>query len=251
MTEGRSDIDLDETIKVLVTLGVDELLARDQLEAAPEDERVQETAALVAESEAGVLLASGEELEATLFELVDALRQAGVAVALHQTASSPAIVIGEADRHVYEVQIEPGAEARALVHALATVLPDTHQLLFAPDYEEAGGLPVVVLELGTHAWLRASAGGAALDAALVPVNGKHEPPPGVRLVDITADRLLQPDFNQRFRARLPEQGSSAAVDAVWARVKGYDARIAWPDGQRRPPGDDLFELTSALAGDPL
>jgi hypothetical protein len=71
------------------------------------------------------------------------------------------------------------------------------------------------------------------------------------LVDITADRLLQPDFNQRFRARLPEQGSSAAVDAVWARVKGYDARIAWPDGQRRPPGDDLFELTSALAGDPL
>ena len=249
MDEGRTGIDLAQVHRALGVLGLELDTVRDQLAAAEDlDAQLSEIAALAVESEAGVLLPRGDELDAALFELIDGLRQAGVNVSLGQTAAGPALVFGAPAVHAYEVSFDAEIDADALVRAVAPLLPDSHQILIALDYDAGDALPLVLLERAAYESLRAAVGGSAIDRVLARPQAESA---GVHLLEVGLDNLLAPDFHQRFKARTPDAGSSTNLDAVSARVQRYDARIAWPEGQRRPPGDDFLELSSVLAGEPL
>jgi hypothetical protein len=68
---------------------------------------------------------------------------------------------------------------------------------------------------------------------------------------LPSEYVRQPlDFKASF-ARHPPLMAASDVDAAFERVRSYDPRVAWPAGHTRPPGDDFFELCSALCGAPL
>lgn len=248
MNSGKG-IDVAEVVRVLGAVGVDETTVRDQLAmASTQGEQAEEVAALLVESEHGVLVPLGAEIDVALFDVAEALRAAGLSISLGQTSTAPALVLGRPPAQVYEVELSPEVSEAALASALSSILPDTHRVLVAPDYEPGEMLALVALDREQHARLHAAIGGDALTAVLVTpsVDG---PPVAIR--SVAAERLLAPDFAQRFRARMPEPSQSPAFDAAFQKVQRYDARVAWPEGSRRPPGDDLLELTAALAGEPL
>jgi hypothetical protein len=256
VSEAEQPLDLDEVVKVLVLLGTDQGLALDQLHDAPDAALPGEIAALTVESEAGLLMPRDVEAGTALFDLVDGLRQAGVVASLGQTADGPALVLGDPTTatpeasgvRVYEARLDAAADATAIVHALSQLLPETHQILIATDYDAGEALALALLDRGSYAWLRAALGAARTDAVLRPAVGAS---PGVVLVPVPVSALTSPDFEQRYSWHLPEAASEASVENVFARVRDCDPRVAWPDGRKRPPGDDFYELSCALAGEPL
>ncbi len=253
-------MDLDEVVKVLVSLGTDHGTALDQLQGAVDDEGalVTEVAALTVESEAGVLMPRDSELGTALFDLVDGLRQAGMSVSLGQTAEGPALVFGDptsatpdaSGLRVYEARFDAsaGADVDGIVHAVSQLLPETHQVLIAPNYDAGEALALAILDRGTYAWLRAALGGGRIDAALRPALGAS---PGVVFSPVARSALVAPDFEQRWSWHLPDPTAQPSVESVFAKLRGYDPRVPWPEGRKRPPGDDFYELSCALAGDPL
>jgi hypothetical protein len=242
------EVEIDEIVKVLAALGIDETTARDELALAEDSTALaREVAALTVESEAGLLVPVDVELDTALFEVVDALRQAGVQASLGQVPGAPAVVLAGSPRRVHEVRWEDGATPQSLVAAIGGIVPSTHVLLHARDYDAGDALALVVLDRASHLWLRAAVGGDALDAAL------PTPSPGTGVVvgDGSSERLLSPDFAQRFQARVGDAGAGPTVEEVWSRICTLDARVPWPAGHPRPPGDDLYELTCALGREPL
>ncbi len=249
MDEGRTEINRAELNDVLGALGVGADTIDDQLAVADGyREQVSEIAALAAESEAGVMLARSDDLDSALFELVDGLRQAGVALALGQTSAGSALLFGELPECAYQVVFSADSDLDGLVRAVAQLVPETHQILLALDYDAGDALPLVILDRESYARLCEATDISALASVLA--QPEHELTT-VTCNEIPLDRVLIPDLAQRFRGRVPDAGSSTLFDSAWARVRRYDPRVAWPDGQRRPPGDDFFELSALLAAEPL
>lgn len=249
MNSRATGVDLDQVIAVLGTLGIDEGTARNQFElAASPGEQLAELAALSVESEAGLVLPQGVERDAALFDLVDGLRGAGVVASLCQTSTGPALAFGRPVTRVVEVALGSDGSVATLVSAIASLVRDTHCVLVAPDYDCGAALALVVLDRASHERLRAAVGGETLDGVLHIVGAEA---PGVALAEAPPARLLAPDFSQRFRVRAPELAAGDASEVAWENLRRYDARVAWPDGRRRPPGDDFLELSSALCGGPL
>jgi hypothetical protein len=242
-------IDLEEVIRVLVSVGIEEACARDQFAALTDDAgRLAEVGALAVESDAGLLLSADVSLPVVLLELVDGLRQAGLAVSVGNIANGVlTLVFKGAHPCTYELHFEPQATAADLVRALANVVPRTHQLLLAIDYERTDALPVVVLDRGSYVWFSAAVGDGALERVFARAAGDSS------LVQLKVCDALprEPDFVERFGWHAPDTESAISTEAVFERVRAYDPRVAWPVENRRPPGDDFYEFCNALAGEPL
>jgi hypothetical protein len=250
VTAQDQSIDLEEVIRVLVSVGIEESCARDQFAALDKDDdsaRLLEVGSLAVESDAGVLLPVDIPVEAALFELVDGLRQAGLPVSLATSASGVLAVAFHGARPVaYELQIGAAATTRDLVRAIASIVPRTHQVLLAIEYENADALPVVILDRGSYVWFSAALGDGALERVLLRAAGDVA---GIE-ISICETGLREPDFAERFTWHKPESGG-LSLDAAFARVQAYDPRVAWPSERRRPPGDDFYAFCNALAADSL
>jgi hypothetical protein len=241
--------DLAEVVRILMSIGVEESCARAQFTALDDEAaRLREVGALAVESDAGLLLSPDLTLAAALFELVDALRQSGLAVSVGETAGGALAVAFQGPRpSVYELHIEPAATHRDLLRALAQVVPRTHQLLLVNDYECGGALPVVVLDRGTHVAFSAALGADGAERVFARAAGDA---PRVRLTLCEAG-VQEPDFVLRFGWRTPESDGAPSLEEAFERVRGYDPRVAWPAHSSRPPGDRFLEYGHALAGRPL
>ncbi len=249
MSELTPRVDLDEAVKVLMSLGTDKGAVLDQLlSASDEAALVAEVVALAVESEAGLLMPLDAELETALFELGDGLRQAGVVLSLSATRDHPALLFGAPVTHALEVRFGAGADVPSLVRAVSACVPDTHQVLLAAGYDAGGALALLILDRGSYAWLRAAVGGVRLDEVLAPAAGAVA---SVLCVEVNLAQVVPPDFTVRFGWHLPDESARASVEAISARVRKHDPRVPWPSGHKRPAGDDFFELASALAGEPL
>jgi hypothetical protein len=242
-------IDLEEVIRVLVSVGIEESCARDQFAGLDDDAaRLAEVGSLAVESDAGLLLPNDMPVHSALFELVDGLRQAGLPVSLADSARGHLAVAFHGARPVaYELQIGPAATTRALVSAIASIVPRTHQVLLAVDYHSPDALPVVILDRGSYVWFSAALGDGALERVLMRAAGDVT---GVE-ISICETGLCEPNFVERFASRRPEAGGGPSLQDAFARVRGYDPRVAWPSERRRPPGDDFYAFCNALAGEPL
>jgi hypothetical protein len=242
-------IDLEEVIRVLVSVGIEESCARDQFADLDDDAaRLAEVGALVVESDAGLLLPCDMPVPAALFELVDGLRQAGLPVSLADSARGPLAVAFHGARPVaYELQIGPTATTRTLLSAVASIVPRTHQVLLAVDYHNPDALPIVILDRGSYVWFSAALGDGALERVLVRAAGEVT---GIE-ISICETGLREPDFVQRFALHRPEAAGGTALQDAFERVRGYDPRVAWPSERSRPPGDDFYAFCTALAGAPL
>ncbi len=244
-------MDLEEVVKNLVLLGLDETYVRSQFSGLRDESSwLDEVAALMAESEAALVLSLDAAMPVVLFELVDALRQAGAKASCGRTADGTlAFSLAGPQPRTFAVHSDRDASVLALVRAIVAVLPRAHQVLTPVAGEERSPadpstMTLIVLERGTFVALRAAIGDGGLERKFERVSGE---PQGVRLVPI--DQPFAPiDSAQRWRARLAlfEGGSDKAVEAVFERVCAYDPRIPWPAGKKRPPGDDFFELCSGL-----
>lgn len=241
-------IDIEEVTRVLVTLGIDEASARAQLVAAENDtERLAEAALLAVESDAAVLISDDMPLPVALFELVDGLRQAGLALALGETEHAELALALETPRpSFYEVVIGDGATPRDMVRAVANIVPRSHHVLLASEYEQPGVLPVVILERGNYVSFSAAVGDGALERVLLRASSE----PGRVTCRAAEGPLSLPNFVARYDAYPPLEAASV-LDAVFERVRTYDPRVPWPAGRTRPPGDDFYDLCSALAAAPL
>ncbi|HEX4352172.1 MAG TPA: hypothetical protein VHZ95_04645, partial [Polyangiales bacterium] len=230
-------------------MGIEESCARDQFAALDDDAaRLTEVGALVVESDAGLLLPMSMALPAALFELVDGLRQAGLSVSLQTSQSGATTVSFHAPRPLaYELHIGPNATTRDLVRAVANIVPRTHQILLALDYQSDEAVPIVILDRGSYVWFSAALGDGTLERALTRAAGEVE---NIEIV-VCDSGLREADFPARFETHRPDPGASGSVDAAFERVRRYDPRIAWPSTNRRPPGDDFFALCQALAGETL
>ena len=241
--------DLEEVVRVLVSIGIEESCARDQFAALPGDAaRLREVGALAVESDAGLLLSADVPLPAALFELVDGLRQAGLPVSIRETRSGALALVFKGSRPTaHELQLDPAATHHDLLRALANVVPRTHQLWLAIDYDGAGAVPVVILDRGTQVALSAAVGDGGFERAFVRAAGD------TTLVHFNVHEaaLPEPDFAQRFGQHPPEAEPATSLDAAYERVRSYDPRVAWPAESRRPPGDHFLEYCNALAAQPL
>jgi hypothetical protein len=242
-------IDLEEVIRVLVSVGIEEACARDQFAAVTDDAgRLAEVGALAVESDAGLLLSADISLPAVLFELVDGLRQAGLAVSVGTSADGVLMLVFKgAHPCAYELHFDAQATADDLVRALANVVPRTHQLLLAIDYERTDALPVVILDRGSYVWFSAAVGDGALERVFARAAGDSS---SVQLKPSDATPR-EPDFVERFAWHAPDAESTTSVEAAFERVRAYDPRVPWPVESRRPPGDDFYEFCNALATESL
>jgi hypothetical protein len=242
-------IDLEEVIRVLVAIGIEEPCARDQFAALTNDAgRLAEVGALAAESDAGLLLSDDMPLPAALFELVDGLRQSGLAATLGTSSAGALMLQFNGPRPTaYEVHFEAEATPSDLVRALANVVPRTHQLLLAIDYERTGALPVVILDRGSYVWFSAAVGDGALERVFARAAGDTN----LVLLKGCETVLPTPNLVERFAWHAPDAEATTSVDAAFERVRVYDPRIAWPIDSRRPPGDDFYEYCNALAAESL
>lgn len=242
-------MDLEEVIRVLVSLGADPVTARAQLSAAANDaERLEEVAVLAVDSDAALLISDDMPLPVALFELVDGLRQSGLPLSIAKDAKQQLVLaFGGTRPCAYELSFEPGASARDLVRAVAYVLPRTHQLLLAVEYEQPGVLPILVLDRGTFVWLNAAVGDGALERVFVRAGSET----GLVKLQVCETALPRPDWKARYGEHPPQLQAASDVDAVFARVSRYDARVAWPAERSRPPGDDFYELCNAISAAPL
>lgn len=241
-------IDLEEVVRVLVSLGIEDSCARTQFaEARNNAERLNEAAALAVESDAALLISDDMSLPVALFELVDGLRQAGLVLSLGRSARAEHVLVFGGPRPLaYELEIDPEATARDLVRAVAYVLPRTHQLLIALAYERKDVLPILILDRGTYMWFSAAVGDGALDRVFVRAGSEAN---AVRL-RICEAPLIAPDWRERYAWHAPSEAANSA-DAVFERVRSYDPRVPWPSQRTRPPGDDFYEYCNALAAEPL
>jgi hypothetical protein len=245
-------IDLEEVIRVLVSIGIEETSARNRFAAADDDrDRLAEVAALAVESEAAVFVSDDMPLSIALFELAEGLRQAGLSVWVGSSASGAlGFELGGPRPGAFELQIAPGATPRDLVRAVAQVVPRTHQLLLAIEHEQPDVLPILILDRGSYVWFSAAVGDGALDRAFVRPGNE----PGLVQVIVCDAGLVLPDFAERFAQHPPQREtpeSSDALRSAFARVSAYDPRVAWPHDNRRPPGEDFFDFCNALAAEPL
>jgi hypothetical protein len=242
-------IDLEEVIRVLVAIGIEEPCARDQFAAVINDAgRLAEVGALAVESDAGLLLSDDMPLPAALFELVDGLRQSGLAAAVGTSRAGTLMLQFNGPRpSAYELHFEAHATPSDLVRALANVVPRTHQMLLAIDYERSGALPVVILDRGSYVWFSAAVGDGALERVFARAAGD------TNLVQLKACESVLPeaDFAERFAWHPPDADATTTADAAFERVRVYDPRIAWPIDSRRPPGDDFYEYCNTLAAESL
>lgn len=241
-------IDIEEVIRVLVSLGVDDACARTQFAATTSDsERLVEAAALAVESDAALLIADDTPLPVALFELVDGLRQAGLPLTIAKSSTADYVLaFGGSRPCAYELRIEPGATTRDLVRAVAYVLPRTHLILIALAYEQAGVMPILILDRGAYVWFSAAVGDGALDRAFVRTGSET----GLIQPSVCEGPLLQPDFRERFGQHPPLE-TATTPDAAFERVSQYDPRVAWPAERTRPPGEDFYDYCNALAARPL
>jgi len=245
---------------VLVSLGIDEPCARAQLSALQSDaERLNEAALLAVESDAALLISDDMPLPVALFELVDGLRQAGLAVSLGKTAaaelalrlagSRPAVFELSARADGGEAQLanaETRAHARDIVRAVTSVVPRAHQLLLAAEYEQPGVLPVVILDRGTYVAFSAAVGDGLLERIFVRAGSDV----GTLAFRATEAALAPPDFVERYRSH-PPPSSATDLDVAFDRVRSYDPRVAWAAERNRPPGDDFYDLCHALSAAPF
>lgn len=244
-------MDLEEVVKNLVLLGLDETYVRSQL-ASQSDEAgwLDEIAALMAESESALVLAKDASLPVALFELIDALRQVGAKASCGRTQDGTLAftLLGPQPRS-FAVHTDADARVVNLVRAVVAVLPRAQQVLMPASADGSDDLTLVVLERGTFVALRAAVGDGGLERKFQRVAGDS---PGVRLVPI--DPPLAPiDWTQRWRARMAqlEGGSDRASEGAFDRLRSYDPRVAWPTDKKRPPGDDFFQFCAGLANGSL
>ena len=249
MSAQDQTIDLEEVIRVLVSVGIDESCARDQFAAVPSDgSQLAEVAALAVESDAGVLLPLDVPVPVALFELVDGLRQAGLAIRLATSTSDTEVLVLEVGQPgAYEVQIDAQATPHDLLRALASIVPRTHQMLVAVEYERSDCIPILILDRGSYVWFSAAVGDGALDRVFARAAGETE---SVRFVPCTL-ALREPDFAERFAAYAPRAEPTLSLDAAFAPVRAYDPRVAWPVDSRRPPGEDFHAFCEVLANQEL
>jgi hypothetical protein len=242
-------IDLEEVIRVLVSMGIEEGRARAQFSASESDrDRLAEAAALAMESEAALVISDDMPLPVALFELVDGLRQAGLAVSVSTSSNGQyALAFAGARPIAYELHFDAAAKPKDLVQAVAYAVPRTHQLLLAVEYEQPDVVPIVILDRGSYMWFSAAVGDGALDRVFARAAASGE---RVRL-KICEDGLRPPDFAARFRAHQPDVEAAQSVEAAFARLETYDPRVAWPIDRDRPPGDDFYDFCNALAAQPL
>lgn len=206
-----------------------------------------EAAALAVESDAALLIADDTPLPVALFELVDGLRQAGLPLTIAKSATADFVLaFGGSRPCAYELRIEPGATTRDLVRAVAYVLPRTHLILIALAYEQAGVMPILILDRGAYVWFSAAVGDGALDRAFVRTGSET----GLIQPSVCESPLLQPDFQERFGQHPPLE-TATTPEAAFERVSQYDPRVAWPAERTRPPGEDFYEYCNALAAKPL
>jgi hypothetical protein len=236
-------------LRVLLSLGIDEASARARFAAADSDaERLAEAAALAVESDSALLISDDMPLPVALFELTDGLRQSGLVVSVQTSQSGDfALAFGGPRPCAYELHFAEGATPRDLVRAVAYVVPRTHQLLLAVDYEQQNVVPIVILERGSYMWFSAAVGGGALDRVFTRAAFEG----GAVTLTVCEDSVRRPDFAERFAAHPPDRESTFSLDAAFARLSHYDPRVAWPSGTHRPPGDDFYEYCNALAAQPL
>jgi hypothetical protein len=242
-------MDLEEVIRVLVSLGVEPAAARTQLSVATSAaERLEEAAILAVDSDAALLISDDMPLPVALFELVDGLRQSGLPLSIAKNSQEQLVLaFGGTRPCAYELSFEPGASARDLVRAVAYVLPRTHQLLLAVEYEQPGVLPILVLDRGTFVWFSAAVGDGALERVFVRAGSET----GLVKLQVCESSLARPDWQARYAWHAPQLEAASEVDSVFERVSLYDPRVAWPADRKRPPGDDFYELCNALSATPL
>lgn len=249
-------MDLEEVVRLLVQLGLDEAYVRNQFSGSPDPSSwLDETAALIAESEASLVLGSEGALPVVLFELIDALRQVGAKASCGRTADGALAINFQngAKSQTHKVELSSSADVLSLVRAVAAVLPRAQQVLVpvsAGDdlYAMSGIVTLIVLERGTFVELRAAIGDGGLEKKFERVSGE---PRGVKLVPV--DQPLAPiDATKRYTARLSElEGRERPSDGVFERLSTYDPRVAWPSDRKRPPGDDFFQFCAGLANGTL
>jgi hypothetical protein len=250
-------MDLEEVVKNLVQLGLDEAYVRNQFAGLSDPALwLDEVAALITESEAALVLGTEAALPVVLFELIDALRQVGAKASCGQTADGALAINLQngAKAQTYKVQIDSQADVLSLVRAVVAVLPRAQQVLVPvskdPDDLAAasGVLTLIVLERGTFVALRAAVGDGGLEKKLERVSGEAK---GVKLIPI--DQYLAPiDSEKRYSSRLSElEGRERPSEGVFERLSAYDPRVAWPSDRKRPPGDDFFQFCAGLANGSL
>jgi hypothetical protein len=251
-------MDLEEVVKNLVQLGLDEAYVRNQFAGLPDSsEWLDEVAALIAESEAALVLGLDADLAVVLFELVDALRQVGAKASCGRTADGKlALHLQNGPKaQTFHVQCDPTADALALTRAVVAVLPRAQQVLIpvkatgdGRSGPPSGALTLIVLERGTFVALRAAVGDGGLESRFERVSGE---PKGVKLVPI--DQPIAPiDAAKRYASRLAElEGKERGAEGTFERLVANDPRIAWPGDRKRPPGDDFFEFCAGLANGSL
>ena len=250
-------MDLEEVVKNLVQLGLDEAYVRNQFAGLPDPAAwLDEVAALITESEAALVLGTEAALPVVLFELIDALRQVGAKASCGQTADGALAINLQngAKAQTYKVQIDSQADVLSLVRAIVGVLPRAQQVLVPvstgpDDFAAASGvLTLIVLERGTFVALRAAVGDGDLEKKFARVSGE---PKGVKLIPI--DQFLAPiDATKRVSTRLAElEGRERPGEGVFERLSTYDPRVAWPSDRKRPPGDDFFQFCAGLANGSL
>jgi hypothetical protein len=256
VAEQESTIDLEEVVRVLVSLGVSDSTARAQLAAADTDtDRLAEAALLAVESDATVLISNDMPLPVALFELVDGLRQAGLAVSVGSTAQAELAIAFEGPRpSIHELSVVTGATARDIVRAVANVVPRTHHVVLAASgviatddsHAPPDALPVLILDRGTYVSFSAAVGDGGLDR----IFARPGTDAGLVTWQLSEAPLLPPDFQAR-AALHPPPTAATDIDAVYERICNYDPRIPWPADRERPPGDDFYEFCQALAAAPL
>jgi hypothetical protein len=242
-------IDLEEVVKNLLTLGLDEAYVRNQFAGLADEAWLGEVAALLIESEAALVLPNDMAFPQALFELTETLRQAGAkACSGETTAGALALTFLGPQPRSFVVQAAPDASVLALVRAVATVIPRAQQVLLALEAERRDAVTLVVLERGTFVALRAALGDDALERVF---ERAAAPTQDVQLLPYN-EPLRAIDLSARYEAKRAELAAEPADEnGVVERIRAYDPRIAWPVACKRPPGDDFLEFCSGLAGGSL
>lgn len=240
---------LEEVLRALLTLGLDEAYARAQLEAADsEDARLAEVASLAVESEACVLLTRDMSLPVGLFTLVDGLRQAGLAAFTARSVQGDPMLVFEAGRTAaYEIKFEAHATLKDVIRTVAYILPRTHQLLVASEHERDGQLPVIVLNRTSYVALTAVIPEPMLDRVFVRAGSD----PGAAKLQLCDGPVPSPNLTERYHQHAPQKSAASNVEETIERVRAYDPRVPWPADRTTAPGQDFAALCDALSAEPL